>query len=274
MRVLSIVGNRPQFIKSGPVSLALREEGVEEVVLHTGQHYDRELSEVFFDELGLAAADLPPRGGLRDPRRADRAHAPGDRAGGARGASPTGCSSTGTRTRRSPGRSRRPSSAAPVAHVEAGLRSFDRTMPEELNRIVVDRLSTLLFCPTRDSPPGTSRPRRSPRACYVVGDVMLDANLELAPLARERSHALAEAGVEPGRYLLLTLHREANVRRESLARIAARSTRSTSRSSSRPTPAHAVRSQRSGSSSAPTSACSSRPATSTSPRSPRRRASC
>jgi UDP-N-acetylglucosamine 2-epimerase len=108
---------------------------------------------------------------------------------------------------------------APVAHVEAGLRSFDRTMPEELNRIVVDRLSSLLFCPTRLAAANLADEALT-EGVHVVGDVMLDANLRLAPLARERSGALDAAGVEPGRYLLLTLHREANVRSEGLGRIA------------------------------------------------------
>jgi UDP-N-acetylglucosamine 2-epimerase len=108
---------------------------------------------------------------------------------------------------------------ARTAHVEAGLRSFDRTMPEELNRIIADRLSTLLFCPTRLAAANLADEAIS-EGVHVVGDVMLDANLRLAPLARERSRALTEAGVGAGEYLLLTLHREANVGGDGLARIA------------------------------------------------------
>jgi UDP-N-acetylglucosamine 2-epimerase len=107
-----------------------------------------------------------------------------------------------------------------VAHVEAGLRSFDRTMPEELNRMIVDRLSTLLFCPSEPAVRNLAAEGIAD-GVHVVGDVMLDANLRLAPLARERSRALAEARVEPGRYLLLTLHRPSNTEPESLRRIAA-----------------------------------------------------
>jgi UDP-N-acetylglucosamine 2-epimerase len=107
----------------------------------------------------------------------------------------------------------------PVAHVEAGLRSFDRTMPEELNRIVVDRISDLLFCPTHVAVKNLADEAIT-TGVHEVGDVMLDANLRLAPLARERSTALADAGVEPGRYLLLTLHRPSNTTPQPLAGIA------------------------------------------------------
>jgi UDP-GlcNAc3NAcA epimerase len=107
----------------------------------------------------------------------------------------------------------------PVAHVEAGLRSFDRTMPEELNRLVVDRISALLFCPAEGAVANLAADGIT-EGVHQVGDVMYDANLRLAPIARERSQALAELGVEPGRYLVLTLHREANTRADALARIA------------------------------------------------------
>jgi UDP-GlcNAc3NAcA epimerase len=107
----------------------------------------------------------------------------------------------------------------PVAHVEAGLRSFDRTMPEEVNRIVVDVLSALLFCPT-DNAVANLRREGMTEGVHQVGDVMYDANLQLAPLARERSSALAEARVEPRRYVLVTLHRPVNVEATALRHIA------------------------------------------------------
>jgi UDP-N-acetylglucosamine 2-epimerase len=217
VRVLSVVGNRPQFIKSGPVSVALRDEGIEEVVLHTGQHYDRELSQVFFDELGLAppAYRLDAGSGthaeqtarmLPGIERAVLEEAPrwvlvyGD----------TNSTLAGALTAAKVG--------TDVAHVEAGLRSFDREMPEELNRIVTDRVSTLLFCPTETAVRNLEAEAIT-EGVHVVGDVMLDASLELAPLARERSHVLADHDLEPGAYVLLTLHREANVRAEALAAV-------------------------------------------------------
>jgi UDP-GlcNAc3NAcA epimerase len=213
VKVLSVVGNRPQFVKSAPLSVALRERGIEEVVLHTGQHYDRELSQVFFDELGLGepryrldahTADpdaMTP--GIVDALRAERPDwtlVYGDTnstLAGARAAAET---------------------ATPLAHVEAGLRSGDLDMPEERNRIEVDRLARLLLCPDERSR-ATLAAEDVAGAAVVVGDVMADACFRLAPIARERSDALARLGVEPGRYLLVTVHREANVRPERLRRI-------------------------------------------------------
>jgi UDP-N-acetylglucosamine 2-epimerase len=107
----------------------------------------------------------------------------------------------------------------PVAHVEAGLRSFDRSMPEELNRVLVDRMSSMLFCPTEVAI-GNLAAEGITDGVHLVGDVMYDANLRLAPIARERSDALARCEVEPGGYLVLTLHREANVAPEPLTRLA------------------------------------------------------
>jgi UDP-N-acetylglucosamine 2-epimerase len=215
MKVLSVVGNRPQFIKSAPLSLALRTAGIDEVVLHTGQHYDRELSDVFFAELGLrepryrldlhtadAAAMRPPIADAIERERPDFALVYGD----------TNSTLAGALAARD--------ARVKLAHVEAGLRSGDLSMPEERNRIEVDRIAALLFCPDeRSSEILAAEGVRGRRE--VVGDVMYDACLTLAPLALERSSALERFGVEPGRYLLATLHREANVRPERLARIVA-----------------------------------------------------
>lgn len=217
MRVLSVVGNRPQFVKSGPVSVALREEGIDEVVLHTGQHYDPELSQVFFDELGLA----PPTYRL-DAGSGSHAEQTGRMLPGIERAvlaeEPDWVLVYGDTNSTLAGTLAAAKLGTRVAHVEAGLRAFDREMPEELNRIVTDRLSTLLFCPT-ETAVRNLRAEAITEGVHVVGDVMLDASLELAPLARARSHVLSESGVEPGGYVLLTLHREANVRASSLARI-------------------------------------------------------
>ena len=216
MKILSVVGNRPQFIKSAPLSLALRNRA-EEITLHTGQHYDRELSDVFFEELALAppayrldagsgshaeqtARMLPGIERVILDERPDRVLVYGD----------TNSTLAGALAAAKVG--------VPVAHVEAGLRSFDRTMPEELNRILVDRLSDLLFCPTEIAAAHLRR-EGVVDGVHVVGDVMLDANLRLAPIARERSSALADAGVSPGEYVLATIHRPVNVQAEALASI-------------------------------------------------------
>ena len=211
MRVLTVVGNRPQFIKSAPLSSALRDAGIDEVVLHTGQHYDRELSAVFFDELGLAVPTY--RLGLRtsDPtamRPAIRDTVAAESPDWVVVLGDTNSTLAGAEA----------ADGTPVAHVEAGLRSFDLSMPEERNRVEVDHLSRLLFCPDDRA----ARQLESEGVAgerLVVGDVMADANRIFGPIARARSTLLEQIDVEPGRYALVTVHREANVRSERLARI-------------------------------------------------------
>ncbi len=213
MKVLSVVGNRPQFVKSGPVSVALRDAGIEEVVLHTGQHWDRELSGVFFEELGLAEPqyrlDLhtpdpetmrPPIAAALERERPDWALVYGD----------TNSTLAGAEAALGVG--------VPVAHVEAGLRSGDLAMPEERNRIAVDAEATLLLCPEERSA-DTLRSEGVGGRIEVVGDVMADACFALAPIARERSRILERLGVDPHGYVVATIHREANVQAPRLQRI-------------------------------------------------------
>ena len=210
MLVLSVVGNRPQFIKSGPVSLALRAAGIDEVVVHTGQHYDAELSQVFFDELGLAeprhrlalrtsdpAAMAPAIRPVIQLEQPDWVLVYGD----------TNSTRAGSDA----------AAGTPVAHVEAGLRSFDLAMPEEHTRIAVDRVAALLLCPDERSAAQLVA-EGVPGHREVVGDVMADAARIFGPLARGRSHVLERLGVEPGGYVLVTLHREANVTQETRLR--------------------------------------------------------
>jgi UDP-GlcNAc3NAcA epimerase len=215
MRVFSVVGNRPQFIKSAPLSVALRDAGIEEVVLHTGQHYDDEMSRVFFEELGLAAAAYTLDLHTADPEamrpgivtalereRPDWALVYGDTNSTLAGA----CAGVEAEIR--------------VAHVEAGLRSGDWSMPEEHNRVEIDRISELLLCPDERSRATLAAEGVGGRV-EVVGDVMADAAVRFAPIARERSDVLRELGLAPAGYVLATVHREANVRPERLARILA-----------------------------------------------------
>jgi len=218
VRILSVVGNRPQFVKSAPLSLALRERGVEEIVLHTGQHYDRELSAVFFEELGLAPPRYRLEAGSGTHGEQTARMLPGIEAAVLE-ERPDAVLVYGDTNSTLAGGLAAAKILVPVAHVEAGLRSFDRSMPEELNRMLVDRLSTLLFCPAEPAVGNLAREGIT-EGVHLVGDVMYDANLRLAPLARGRSTALEDAGVQPGRYLVLTLHREANVAPEPLARVA------------------------------------------------------
>ncbi len=213
MKVLSVVGNRPQFIKSAPLSVALRERGIDELVVHTGQHYDLELSQIFFDELGLDE----PRYRL-DLQTADPdAMEPAIREVIAR-EEPAVVLVYGDTNTTLAGARAGTGAGVPVAHVEAGLRSGDLSMPEERNRIEVDRISALLFAPDERSRDTLAAEGVMGRA-EVVGDVMADATLRFAPIARERSLILERLGVKPGGYVLATIHREANVQPERLRRI-------------------------------------------------------
>jgi UDP-GlcNAc3NAcA epimerase len=217
VKILSVVGNRPQFIKSAPLSLALRDRGVEDVVLHTGQHYDPELSQVFFDELQLDPPAYHLEAGSGTHAEQIARMLPGiERA--VLDERPDTVLVYGDTNSTLAGALAGVKAGFPVAHVEAGLRSFDLTMPEELNRMLVDRVSALLFCPSEVAATNLRR-EGIVDGVRVVGDVMLDANLRLAPIARQRSRALGEAGVEPGGYALATVHREANVRGPNLGGI-------------------------------------------------------
>ncbi|HEY7003981.1 MAG TPA: UDP-N-acetylglucosamine 2-epimerase (non-hydrolyzing) [Gaiellaceae bacterium] len=216
MRILSVVGNRPQFIKSAPLSLALRNR-VEEIVLHTGQHYDHELSQIFFDELGLDPPKHRLEAGSGSHAEQTARMLPGIEAAIVH-EQPDAVIVYGDTNSTLAGALAASKLRIPVAHVEAGLRSFDRTMPEELNRVLVDRVSSLLFAPS-DTAVENLAAEGITEGAHQVGDVMLDANLRLAPIARQRSQALALAGVEPGGYVLTTVHREANTREPALGRI-------------------------------------------------------
>ena len=216
MRILSIVGNRPQFIKSGPLSLALQNRA-DEVVLHTGQHYDHELSQVFFDELGLEPPKHRLEAGSGSHAEQTARMLPGIEAAVV-AEKPDLVLVYGDTNSTLAGALAASKLRVPVAHVEAGLRSFDRRMPEELNRVLVDRVSSLLFAPS-GSAVGNLKDEGITEGVHEVGDVMLDANLRLAPIARERSQALELAGVAPGSYALVTVHREANTREPALGRI-------------------------------------------------------
>ena len=216
MKILSVVGNRPQFVKSAPLSLALRNRA-EEIVLHTGQHYDRELSEVFFEELELQPPAYRLDAGSGSHADQTARMLPGiERV--VLDEQPDTVLVYGDTNSTLAGALAAAKAGFPVAHVEAGLRSFDRTMPEELNRIVVDRLSDILFCPTETAVANLRR-EGTIDGIHVVGDVMLDANLRLAPIARERSQALTDAGVARGEYVLATIHRPVNAQADTLPRI-------------------------------------------------------
>ena len=207
MKVLSVVGNRPQFVKSGPVSSALREAGIEEVGLHTGQHWDPALSDVFYEELGLPepryrldlhTADAETMrlaiAAVLAQERPDWALVFGDTNSTRAGAEAAG------------------DTGIPVAHVEAGLRSGDLSMPEEHNRIAVDATAALLLCPDEGSRE-TLRREGVPGRIEIVGDVMRDALDLFLPIATRTPLSYDEP------YAVLTLHRAANTEPEQLRRL-------------------------------------------------------
>ncbi len=188
VRLLTVVGNRPQFIKSAPLSVALRDVGIEEIVVHTGQHWDPTLSAVFFDELGLRQPAVTLDLRTSDPptiEAALRATVADQMPDAVLVYGDTNSTLAGARA----------GAGLPIAHVEAGLRSGDLTMPEERNRIEVDRVSAFLFVPDERS--GTIlRSEGVSGEIHVVGDVMADASRLFAPRARERSRILGQLGLQ------------------------------------------------------------------------------
>jgi UDP-N-acetylglucosamine 2-epimerase len=214
MKLASIVGARPQFIKLAPLSAALRAGGgradtVEEVILHTGQHYDERMSATFFAELAIPEPDynLEIGSGPHGMQTGRMLEALEEVLVKER---PDGVVVFGDTNSTLAGALAAAKLHIPTAHVEAGLRSFNRSMPEEVNRVVTDHLSDRLYCPT-ETARGHLASEGITRGVEVVGDVMYDVLLAVRPgLARRAAQVLAQVGVTPGGYVLLTVHRAAN----------------------------------------------------------------
>lgn len=205
MKVVSVVGNRPQFVKAAPLSRALRRR-VDEVLVHSGQHYDPELADLFFDELGVPRPDHALEVGSGTPL-AQTASMLQRLEPLLVAEAPDMVLVYGDTTTTLAGALAAAKLGLPLGHVEAGLRSFDRTMPEEQNRVVADHLAELLLCPTDVAVANLAREGIT-RGVHQVGDVMLDASRMFAPAAAARPGPVA-LGLEPGGYLLLTVHRAA-----------------------------------------------------------------
>ena len=208
MKVLTIVGARPQFIKAWPVGRALRAAGITEHLVHSGQHYDDQMSQVFFDEMGI--------------RRPDRNLDIGSGTHGAQTGRmlialeevmleerPDWVLVYGDTNTTIAGALAACKLQLPIAHVEAGLRSFNRAMPEEHNRVLTDHCSTLLLCPTQTAVDNLHREGAS-SGVHLVGDVMFDAVLHFGALSRANSRVLETVGVTDGAYHLATIHRAYN----------------------------------------------------------------
>ncbi len=211
MKIVTIVGARPQFIKASAISRVIEEkyfDRVEEVLVHTGQHFDHNMSQVFFDELDISR----PRFNL-------------EIAGGTHGAmtgrmleaiekvlietKPDLVLIYGDTNSTLAGALAAAKLHIPIAHVEAGLRSYNMHMPEEINRILADRVSSLLLCPTVTAIKNLADEGLT-SGVSLVGDVMYDVSLHYRDLARQRSNVLDRLGLVEGDYILATCHRAEN----------------------------------------------------------------
>lgn len=207
MKIISIVGARPQFIKAALVSKKLREKGVKEILVHTGQHYDFNMSDVFFKELGLPEPDYYLGIGSGNhgeqtgkmlieiekvllKEKPDIVIVYGDTNSTLAGALAAA------------------KLHIPVAHVEAGLRSYNKKMPEEINRVLTDHISTFLFAPTKTAVENLHKEGIS-KGVYQVGDVMFDVALESIKRVDEEK-VLSKYGLKPKEFILATIHRAEN----------------------------------------------------------------
>ncbi len=220
MKLLTVVGARPQFIKAAAFSRVVRRRHTE-VLVHTGQHYDATMSDVFFDELALPRPDhhLGVGSGPHGRQTAQILERLEDVM---RREAPDAVVIYGDTNSTLAGALAAAKLNIPLAHVEAGLRSFVREMPEEVNRVVADSVSAYLFAPTQTAvdnllreghvlpPPAAGPPAAARGRIYLTGDIMYDALLVHAPLAAAQSRILDELALPPGGYALATVHRAAN----------------------------------------------------------------
>ncbi|HTU28561.1 MAG TPA: UDP-N-acetylglucosamine 2-epimerase (non-hydrolyzing) [Solirubrobacteraceae bacterium] len=208
MKLLTVIGNRPQFIKAAAVTPLVR-RAHEEILVHTGQHFDDRLSAIFFSELGIPAPDrelgVALGSAASQTARMLEALEPV-----LRDVAPDLVLVYGDTNSTLAGALCGAQCGVPVAHVEAGMRSYDMTMPEELNRVLCDHASALLLCSSASAAANLQRESVTGRV-EVVGDVMVDVALAVQPRARDRLDLVRARGMEPGEYLLATAHRAGNV---------------------------------------------------------------
>lgn len=209
-KILTIIGARPQFIKAAAVSNFLSQQSeIQEVLLHTGQHFDGNMSDIFFSELGIPKPvyNLGVGGGLHGAMT-------GSQLAGIEEViireKPDWVLVYGDTNSTLAGALAAAKLNVNVAHVEAGLRSFNRRMPEEINRVVTDHVSTALFAPTLTAMGHLEREGIPLGQCHLVGDIMFDAALQFGELAKLNSNILQQLKLSPSGYVLATIHRAEN----------------------------------------------------------------
>ncbi len=207
MKIVSIVGARPQFIKCAPLSKELRHHH-EEIIIHTGQHYDYEMSKVFFDELKIPEPDYNLNVGS-----GSQGHQTGAMLAAIEDVllreEPQMIVVFGDTNSTIAGALAASKLSIPISHVEAGLRSYDRTMPEEINRVLTDHISNILFAPT-ESAVANLENEGIRKGVHHVGDIMVDSLSSVVEVARSKSTILQRLGIEKHAYFVLTMHRAGN----------------------------------------------------------------
>jgi len=211
MQIVTIIGARPQFIKASVVSKKFRENNIQEILVHTGQHFDKNMSDIFFEEMGIPKPDynlnihglshgamtgqmLEKIEEILIKEKPDYVLVYGDTNSTLAGALAAA------------------KIHIPIIHIEAGLRSFNMKMPEEINRILTDRISTILFCPTDEAIKNINKEGFATEAVKIVkcGDVMEDSAIYFNKIAIEKTTILKQLGLETENYILATIHRAEN----------------------------------------------------------------